>query len=315
MGFLKFGFFILIVGIAGLCAYQYQKMDQMDTQLRLLRTTLQDSQKAQATLQQQLLEEKNQIASAQSVLQQQNQQQRARLSSLQAQAALEEQRLTTLKKSINDLQMQKKNGNQTVLESSIKRDQELLKDIENRIKSYQGAEKEVNQNSSNSLKQRKAEEKAQLDQINANIKLQNQQIQQTQKDIVFWQKKKKDVNQTDHLDELSTQLQTQQNNLAQLLAQRKEATDQLNQNTAAIQYESAAERDEIKSTQSQLQSQSLNVKAELQRLQDQKNRGQKDSQGLNTQILQLQNQVTETTGKLKSLHDEIQSLQNTLKGP
>lgn len=315
MGFLKFIFFILVLGIAGLCAYQYQKIDQMDTQLSLLRTTLQDSQKAQSDLQKQVADQKTQIASTQGFLQQQTRERQQRLTSLRAQAELEEQRLATLKKSVADLQLQKKNGNQPVLENTIKRDQELLKDIEVRIKSYQTAAKEVNQNSNASLKVRKAQEKAQLEQINDNIKLQNQQIRQTQKDINFWQKKKRDVNQADRLADLDAQLQTQQNNLVQLLNQKKEAADQLNQNAAAIQYESTTQRDEIQGSQAQLQSQALNVRAELQRLLDQKSRGQKDGQSINGQILSLQTQMTETDSKLKSLHDEIHSIENALGHP
>lgn len=301
--------FLLIAGLAGFSVFQYQKIDQLDTQVHMLRSSLQEAQAQQKQLQSQLDQEKNQLATDQATLQKQRADQLQRLASARAQAMLEEQRVAALKKNIQSLQMQGKNGNQSIVDAQLKRDQELLKDIENRIKYYDSAQKEVNQNSKESLRLRQSQEKEQLHQIDENIKLQNQQIKQTQQDIKFWQKKKRDPNQADKLAELDSQLQAQQMTLSQLLAQKKEASDELAQNSVSINSEANAEKDELKSTQGQLQSQALNVRSELQRLQDQKNRGQKDGQNVNVQIRALQDQVNASNVKLKSLYDEISTLE------
>jgi chromosome segregation ATPase len=312
---MRFLVLLLIAGLAGLSFYQYQKIDGMDNEIHILRTTLQDTQKAQSDLQNQLNQQKNQTAGDHAALEKQKQDQLRQLASLRAQAMLEEQRLAALKQNLSHLEEQKKSGSPGELDANLRRDQGLLKDIENRIRSYDLAKKEVNQNSRQALKVRQADEKNQLQQINDSLKLQNQQIRQTQQDIKFWQKKKRDPNQNDRLDELGTQLQAQQNNLVTLQAQKKEVADQLAQNTVAINAESSAERDELQSTQGQLQSQALNVRSELQYLQGQKDRGQKETQGLGQQIQSLRGQIDATNARLKTLDDQIGTLEKAVAPP
>ncbi len=102
--------------------------------------------------------------------------------------------------------------------------------------------------------------------LSKQIKLQEQALKETDKQIVFWKKRTHDINQYNKLSELSKQREDQQAQLDQLQSDKRNVFISESQSSKQIKGTIAQEKEELKDTEGQIRQQIKETELDLQQL-------------------------------------------------
>ena len=162
------------------------------------------------------------------------------------------------------------------------------------------------------LKQNQQEQKDLIAKLNNDISTQKELIKTTKEQLQFWRKNKKDIHQSSRVDELSEQIATQETTLNQLQLNKQNIINGANLRAQEINNDTDSKLNDVKYTKAQLLDEINIAKNNLKAIQGQKDRGQKNTDSLNSQIGEANQSANLIRTHIQSLESSIGQIQNEL---
>ncbi|MGZ3743488.1 MAG: hypothetical protein ACXWRA_06510 [Pseudobdellovibrionaceae bacterium] len=253
-----------------------------------------------------------------SELQREFQIRKSEIDKLEMQLVQEKAKLEVLTKQLADLRSKKQiQDSNSALQLQISRDKERLKDLDTRLKEYQGAEKDLTIHEKQAIETQKSQLKYGQNEINKQLLAQQDLIKKSEKDLNEWKKRKNDINQRAHVEELSKQLDDQRIILRDLQIEKQNLALDGSQHVKSIQGETVQENGNLKSTEAQIREQITNVQADLKKLEMESGNEQVQKTTLQTQLQSTQDafvmeqqRMTSLTSEINRKKGELQALQS-----
>lgn len=237
------------------------------------------------------------------------------IQNLQQQIAQERQRLESQKQMLEELRVQQ--GVQpgtTAISSQISGYTSEVQSFLEELGNFQYAEQDINRRATEALREQSSAAQLARDQIDENIRIQEDLIRQTREEIVYWQGNLFYVNDREaRLVELELRLQTQNQQLQGMRDQRLALAAQVLENTRNLQSEKEQALADLANTRTDIQDEIASLRMEINRLQGVQYQARTSQISLRSQINQLQKDFETQARQIQTLESSMQEKERQLK--
>lgn len=239
------------------------------------------------------------------------------LQNMSNQLSDEKQRLQAREQLLNTLKSRQSQAQPISYATQIQERDDQIQDLMDGVRVFNRAETDLSRRAALALQSQSASERAARDQIDENIRAQEELIRQTQEQIDYWNANLNyAVERQVHLDELQPLLQTQMNQLQSMRNQRLALSQNALQTTTAVQSQVQGTNGDASEQQNAMLDEIASLRDEIRAMQAQQNQSRMSYMTLNSQISQAQKDYDSEATQVQNLEEairqkraELQSLQ------
>ncbi|WP_374079227.1 hypothetical protein [Bdellovibrio bacteriovorus] len=237
------------------------------------------------------------------------------IQNLQQQINQERQRLDSQKQMLEELRVQQSvQPGTTAISSQISGYTSEVQSFLEELGNFQYAEQDINRRAAEALREQSSAAQLARDQIDENIRIQEDLIRQTREEIVYWQGNLFYVNDREaRLVELELRLQTQNQQLQGMRDQRLALAAQVLENTRNLQSEKEQALADLANSRTDMQDEIASLRMEINRLQGVQYQARTSQISLRSQINQLQKEFETQTRQIQTLESSMQEKERQLK--
>ncbi|MEK2644913.1 hypothetical protein [Bdellovibrio sp. BCCA] len=241
------------------------------------------------------------------------------IQSLQQQITQERQKLVTQKMALDEAtarQQQQQSVQQTpaAISSQITERTSQVQNFMEELKNYEYAEQDINRRATEALREQSSAAQVARDQIDENIRTQENLIRQTREQIAYWQGNLFYVNEREaRLQDLQTLLETQTRQLQGMRDQRLALSAQILENTRALQSEKEQALSDLADSRSDLQDEIASLRIEINRLQGMQYQTRTSQMTTRSRLTQMQKDFETQNRQVQTLEASLQEKERQLK--
>lgn len=239
-----------------------------------------------------------------------NKEARARLLSqyqiLQQQLIEEQAKLEQVQTSLQELQQQQTAQEPTTYSSQIRDVTVEIQDFIDELNAYDRLEVEMNRRANEILRDQNSQSQVLKDQIDEQIKAQEDLVRQTKEEIVFWRYNGSYVNEREaRQQELQSQLEAQEQQLAALREQRLNTSADILTRERTLQAEKVQALSELEEARSGVREEINSLREQIYTLQVNQSQDRTSKMSLGSQIIQTQKDYEKQQERVRSISNSL----------
>lgn len=236
------------------------------------------------------------------------------LQNLSNQLSDERQRLQARGQLLNTLKSRQSQVQPVSYVTQIQERDDQIQDLMDGVRSFNRAETDLSRRAALALQNQNASERAARDQLDENIRTQEELIRQTQEQLDYWNLNfNYAVERQTHLDELQPLLQAQMDQLQAMRNQRLALSQDALRTTASVQDEVQGSNSDNSEQQNAMLDEIASLRDEIRAMQAQQNQSRMSYMTLNSQISQAQKDYNTQATQVQNLEEAVRQKQTELQ--
>lgn len=239
------------------------------------------------------------------------------IENLQAELNKKSQALDSQKRSLEQLQQQQRSyGGVPEMSSQIQSRDLAIQSLVEDMGHYRQAEDDINNSASAALQNQDSQARLARDEVDTNIANLQRDIRDTENDLNYWRNNPAGqdvINQPANVERLQNQLAEQRNRLTELRSQRVDISASVLSNSQTIRSMADQAKAELRDSAHGTQDQIFSLRSEIDRLQGAQSQYHSQLQGINQQISRTEKDIEDQSAEVRRLQESLQSKQSELQ--